>query len=77
MITVRDQSFYVAFRPCGCLSACINVEYALSAEVGHKWQASGLTVKQMTGDEMIEMEWGCAESQAPNHHALCVKEQGS
>lgn len=67
MINIRAQTYFAAFRFCGCLSTCVSVDYENSSDLTRRWQAQGLTVRKMTGDELIKLEWGCVASREKNH----------
>ena len=67
MINIREQAYFAAFRPCGCLSACINADYEQAADLARRWQSQGLTVQKMTGDQLVTLEWGCVQPREKNH----------
>ncbi len=68
MIDIGDMIFLAAFRPCGCLSTCINATFETAERVRQEWEAKGLIVKEMTGHELITMRWACPVYRAKQHH---------
>ena len=69
MIAIALMTFLAAFRPCGCLSTCVNADCEGAEDMRLKWEQGGLTVKEMYGYELVKLEWACPVKRA-KHHTL-------
>ncbi len=68
MIAIGEIVFLAAFRPCGCLSTCINANFETANCLRQEWESKGLIVKEMTGQELVNLEWACPVYRAKQHH---------
>lgn len=73
-MSIRDQKFYAAFRPCGCLSSCVPITYTNAQDVTTRWIQKGFTVVTLTGAEIIDSQWGCSKSEDIEHHRIINQE---
>lgn len=76
MIAIALMTFLAAFRPCGCLSTCVNADYEGANDMRRKWEENGLIVKEMRGHELVALEWACPIYRA-KHHTLDTYEMGA
>lgn len=67
MIDIALKMFYAAFRPCGCLSTCVNADFEGAEDMRTEWEKNGLTVKSLRGHELVSMPWTCPIYRAKQH----------